>query len=90
MIRTVSRYAQKAGEEKIYRGEVIFEGKIESREDLYRQEVFSTINYFKLRKIKRLIEENQRELENNFSGDEQMVLLQMHQHLKKTEIGELN
>ena len=28
MIRTVFRFAQKACEEKVYRGEVVFEGKI--------------------------------------------------------------
>ena len=64
----------------------IFEGKILTREDLYREEVFSTVNYLKLRKIKRLIDENQRDLEKQHSSDEQMVLLQTHQHLKQVEI----
>ena len=64
----------------------IFEGKILTRDDLYREEVFSTVNYLKLRKIKRLIDENQRDLEKQHSSDEQMVLLQTHQHLKQVEI----
>ena len=64
----------------------VFEGKIETREDLYKEEVFSTVNYLKLRKIKRLMEENQRDLEKTKDLDEQIVLLQIHQHLKQMEI----
>ena len=64
----------------------IYEGKIDSREDLYKEEVFSTLNYLKLRKIKRLIDENQRDLEKTTASEEQMVLLQVHQHLKKMEM----
>ena len=64
----------------------IFEGKILTREDLYKEEVFSTINYLKLRKIKRMIDENQRDMEKEKTSDEQMVFLQIHQHLKKMEI----
>ena len=64
----------------------VFEGKIDTREDLYKEEVFSTVNYLKLRKIKRLMEENQRDLEKTKDLDEQIVLLQIHQHLKQMEI----
>ena len=64
----------------------VYEGKIATREELYKEEVFSTVNYLKLRKIKRLIEQNQRELKNVQDPVEQMVLLQIHQHLKKVEI----
>lgn len=64
----------------------IYEGKILTREDLYNEEVFSTLNYLKLRKIKRLMDENQRDLEKQQNPEEQMVLLQMHQHLKQMEI----
>ena len=64
----------------------IFEGKIATREDLYKEEVFSTLNYLKLRKIKRMMDENQRDLEKEHTTDEQMVFLQIHQHLKKMEI----
>lgn len=62
-----------------------FEGKILTREELYREEVTSTMNYLKLRKIKRLIEENQKDLESH-KGDEQMILIQTHQHLKQLEL----
>lgn len=64
----------------------VFEGKINTREDLYKEEVFSTINYLKLRKIKRMMDENQRDLEKFHTPEEQLTLLQVHQHLKKTEI----
>ncbi len=64
----------------------IYEGKIHTREELYKEEVISTLNYLKLRKIKRMIEENQRDLENATSPDDQMVCLQSHQHLKELEI----
>ena len=63
-----------------------YEGKIATREDLYKEEVFSTLNYLKLRKIKRMMDENQQDLEKKHSPDEQMLLLQIHQHLKKMEI----
>lgn len=63
-----------------------FEGKILTREDLYKEEVFSTLNYLKLRKIKRMMDENQRDLEKATSSEEQLVLLQTHQHLKQVEI----
>lgn len=62
-----------------------FEGHIATRDDLYREEVFSTLNYLKLRKIKRLMDENQRDMEKAVS-DEQMILLQTHQHLKQMEV----
>jgi DNA primase len=64
----------------------IFEGKIDTREDLYREEVFSTVNYLKLRKIKRMMDENQRSMEDSHTMEEQMVLLQIHQHIKQMEI----
>jgi DNA primase len=63
-----------------------FEGFIPTREDLFKEEVFSTLNYLKLRKIKRLIAENQNDIEKSTDNNEQMVLLQTHQHLKQMEM----
>ena len=63
-----------------------YEGHIATREELYKEEVFSSLNYLKLRKIKRLMDENQRDLEKQHNAEEQLVLLQMHQHLKQLEI----
>ena len=63
-----------------------FEGHIPTREDLFREEVISTLTYLKLRKIKKMIEENQREMEHALTMDEQILFLQTHQHLKQMEI----
>jgi DNA primase len=63
-----------------------FEGHIATREDLFAEEVFSTVNYLKLRKIKRLMDENQRDLERATAAEDQMILVQTHQHLKQMEI----
>ncbi|MBK9485934.1 MAG: DNA primase [Chitinophagaceae bacterium] len=63
-----------------------FEGFIATREDLFAEEVFSTLNYLKLRKIKRLTDENQRDLEKSTVAEDQMILVQTHQHLKQMEI----
>ena len=63
-----------------------FEGKIATPEDLYREDVLSTMCYLKLRKIKRLMEENQQDLSKPHDDEELMVLLQTHRHLKDLEI----
>ncbi|MBP6023275.1 DNA primase [Ferruginibacter sp.] len=63
-----------------------FEGHIPTREDLFKEEVFSTLNYLKLKKIKRLMDENQRDLEKSLVTEDQMILVQTHQHLKQMEI----
>lgn len=62
-----------------------YDGKIFTREDLYREEVTSVLTYLKLRKIKLLISENQKDLERPHTTDEQLVLIQTHQHLKQME-----
>ncbi len=63
-----------------------YEGPILNREDLYKEEVFSCLNYLKLRKIKRLIDENQHDMEKSNQPEEQLTLLQTHQHLKQLEM----
>ena len=63
-----------------------FEGHIATREELFAEEVFSTLNYLKLRKIKRLMDENLRDLEKATIAEDQMMLVQTHQHLKQMEI----
>lgn len=62
-----------------------YEGKIYTREELYREEILSTLSYLKLRKIKKLIEENQRDLAQISSPEQQLVVIQTHQHLKQLE-----
>ena len=63
-----------------------YEGHIPTREELFKEEVFSCLNYLKLRKIKKMMVENQQELQHATSPDDQMLFLQTHQHLKQMEI----
>jgi DNA primase len=62
------------------------DGKLPTKEDLYLEDVNSTMLYFKLRKIKRLMDEMQQELEKTTVPEEQMLMLQMSMHLKKEEM----
>jgi len=45
-----------------------------------------SINYFKLRKIKKMFDQNQRDMEQSKSFEEQMRLIEIHKHLKQIEI----
>lgn len=61
-----------------------YDGPLPGRDELYKQEVHSCYTYLKLRKIKRLIVDNQADIER---GHEDLnTLLQTHQHLKALEI----
>jgi DNA primase len=62
-----------------------YEGKIHTREDLYKEEVKSTLTYLKLRKIRRLIDRNQKDLERSQNQDDQLMFMQTHLHLKQME-----
>ncbi len=64
----------------------IYEGKIQTRNDLYKEEVSSTLNYLQLRKIKKIIEENEKYLESSPVDADLMLALQTHQMLKQLEI----
>lgn len=61
------------------------EGEILTREDLFKEEVISTLSYFKLRKIKKLIDENQKELEKSTDEGDQFLYLKTHVELKMEE-----
>ena len=63
-----------------------YEMAVPTRNDTYKEEVFSTVNYLKLRKIKRLISINQKDLEQPHTAEEQLSLLQTHKHLKDLEV----
>ena len=63
-----------------------FKGNILGREELYREEVRSSMTYLKLKKVKRLIIENQFDLEKEQSADDLIILLQTHKHLKELEM----
>jgi DNA primase len=53
--------------------------------DVSRQDVLMSVNYFKLRKIKRMFEENQRDIEKASSFEDQMSLIKIHKVLKEEE-----
>ena len=63
-----------------------FDRHTPSREEMYKEEVSSCMNYLKLRKIKRLIAENQKDMERSSDPDEQINLIETHQHLKDLEM----
>ena len=66
--------------------EAKYEMKVPTREDNYKKDVTSTLRYFELKRIKKLISENEAELEKTISTDRQMLLLQTHAHLKEMEV----
>ena len=66
--------------DKFYKGEIL------GRDEKYKEEVVSSMTYLKLKKIKRLIIENQRDLENGPAEDDMIILLQTHRHLKELEM----
>src|SRR5690606_38912187 len=54
--------------------EAKYEMKVPTREDNYKKDVTSTLRYFELKRIKKLISENEVELEKTISTDRQMLL----------------
>lgn len=63
-----------------------YEGHIPTRDELFKEEVFSSLNYLKLRKLKKMIHQNQLEMQQAVSAEEQMSFVATHQILKKLEI----
>lgn len=63
----------------------VYEGKIADPDELYKEDVISTMNYLKLRKIQRLIEQNQQDMKKQPSEEELLVQMQTHRHLKEME-----
>jgi len=62
-----------------------YEMPVPSREDNYKEEIISTLSYLELRKIKKLIGLNQKELEDTTSPERQILLMQTHVRLKDLE-----
>ena len=54
-------------------------------EDNTQGEIESAVNYFKLRKIKRMLLENQQDMEKPHTPSESEMLHQTHEHLKNLE-----
>ncbi|WP_207493299.1 DNA primase [Aridibaculum aurantiacum] len=65
--------------------DVIMEGLNINNRDTSRQDVIMSLNYFKLRKIKRMFDENQQDIEKATSFEEQMDLIRVHAQLKEEE-----
>jgi DNA primase len=61
-------------------------GFLKMDEDKTNEEVDSVINYLKLRKIKRMLLENQFDLEKEHTPEEFHMLHQTHDHLKQMEM----
>ncbi len=61
-------------------------GFLKMDEDKTNDEVESVVNYLKLRKIKRMLLENQLDMEKQHSPEEQSMLHQTHEHLKQLEM----
>lgn len=55
-------------------------------EDRTNEEVDSAINYLKLKKVKRMLLENQLDLEKSHTPEEYNMLYQTHDHLKRMEM----
>lgn len=58
---------------------------LQSEEDKSPEAIQSAIHYLKLRKIKRMLLENQRDLEHEKNQQEINIMLQTHEHLKRVE-----
>lgn len=61
----------------------IYEVTISKIGDFYKEDVTYSVNYLKLRKIRKMIEENQHDMNNIRSDKDLMVAIQTHQHLKE-------
>ena len=58
---------------------------VPTREDKYKEEIQSVLTYLKLRKIKSMVDENQRDLEKPHTNEDLITLIKTHQHLKQME-----
>jgi DNA primase len=61
-------------------------GFLKMDEDKTNDEIDSAVGYLKLRKIKRMLLENQLDMEKQHSPEEYSMLHQTHEHLKQMEI----
>jgi DNA primase len=59
---------------------------LQKEDKTFKDDVISTLQYLKLKKIKRLMEENQMDLEANNTYEKFMELLPPHLHIKEMEI----
>jgi len=64
--------------------DTILEGMNIVNKDTSMEDVTMSVNYFKLRKIKKMFDQNQQDMENA-GFEEQMRLIELHKHLKEIE-----
>ena len=62
-----------------------YEGKILTREDYFKDEIISTLTYFKLRKLLKMMAENQRSLEHAKTDEDIRLYMKMQLALKAEE-----
>ena len=65
--------------------DVKMEGMKINNRDISRQDVTMSLNYFKLRKIKKMFDENQTDIEKAVTFEEQVDLIKIHKVLKDEE-----
>ncbi len=63
-----------------------YERPMVSREDNYKKDIRSTLNYLELQKIRALLKQNETELSETASHERQMLLIQTQNHLKNLEM----
>lgn len=71
-------------QELSYNWDNVMEGMHILNRDVSHQDVMMSVNYYKLRKIKKMFDENQRDLEQAPKEDYKR-LIELHQHLKAIE-----
>lgn len=59
--------------------------EVPEKEDQYIADITSTLRYIDLKNIKKLISENEKELQKSHAADKLVILLETHQHLKSME-----
>ena len=62
-----------------------YEMPVPTRDDNYKKDIISTLNYLELKRIKKLIIVNAQELEKTTSWERQVLLIQTQTHLKSME-----
>ena len=63
-----------------------YDQEVLEKDDYYRDDILSTLRYIDLKKIKKMIVENEVALQKDMPEDKLMVLIQTHSHLKSMEL----
>lgn len=63
-----------------------YEMKVPTKEDIYKRDINSSLLYLQLKRIRKLIDENQSNFKKETPLNEQIILMQVHNELKKMEV----